>query len=197
MWKQFDETWKDASVPITATASTAFLARGLGNAGKSTKGMYMGQYAFGWNAPRAEWITGFTAPEANAFHNSLGIEASIAHEMTLKVPGNTYNTKVSGVGTIHIYEEKNDRTTHQSPPSNYNPHRHPTTPTRSSLSVTPTRPQAKHGIEVFHIYNGLAGAKEFAGFFNASNPLFKDDKRYAGPLDSIIWKVEDDINFQA
>jgi hypothetical protein len=38
---------------------------------------------------------------------------------------------------------------------------------------------------------------EFAGFFIASNPLFAEDKRYAGPYDSIVWKVEDDIVFKA
>ena len=42
----------------------------------------------------------------------------------------------------------------------------------------------------------VVGAREFEKFFDPQNPAF-GDKRYMGPYDQIIWKVEDDIVFKA
>ena len=63
MWADFNATWKDADVPIFATASEAFLVRGEANAQKSVKGKWFGQYQLGWNGTTDEWIPEFTNPQ--------------------------------------------------------------------------------------------------------------------------------------
>ena len=43
-------------------------------------------------------------PEANEFHNSVGIEFSVAHKLDLKTPGNTYKTKArNGLEAFHCF----------------------------------------------------------------------------------------------
>ena len=56
-------------------------------------GLWFGQYDLGWNGKFDDWTPLFTSPEADAFHNSIGIEFSVAHQMDLKDPGNTYKTQ--------------------------------------------------------------------------------------------------------
>ena len=56
-------------------------------------GLWFGQYDLGWNGKFDDWTPLFTSPEADAFHNSIGIEFSVAHQMDLKDPGNTYKPK--------------------------------------------------------------------------------------------------------
>lgn len=59
-WEAQNATWRDPSTPILATASTAFLLRGAPPA--SMKGMWFGQYAFGWNGKLEDWSAAFTSP---------------------------------------------------------------------------------------------------------------------------------------
>lgn len=147
LWAEANDTWRDPSIPITATASTAFLLRGAPPG--SMKGSYFGQYTFGWNGKIEDWSVQFASPEANDFHNSAGIPFSVAHEMDLKSPGNTYKTK------------------------------------------------GKHGIEVFHLFNSKAGTEVLAEAFKPTSPFFVNEPRYAGPFESVVWKIEDDITFKA
>ena len=133
--------------PFTATASTAKFVRGVPP--KSGKGLWFGQYNLGWNGTFDAWTPLFTSPEADAFHNSVGVEFSVAHQMDLKDPGNTY------------------------------------------------KPKAKIGIEVFHCFNSLAGAKELEKAFQPESPFFVDEPRYVGPYDQVIWKIMDDIDYTA
>lgn len=147
LWAESNETWKDPDVPIFATGSEAFLIRGEVNAQKSCKGKVFGQYQFGYNGKVDDWADGFTSPPANDFHNSVGIEFSVAHKLDLKTPGNTYKTK------------------------------------------------AKNGIEVFHCFNSVEGAKEFSNFFQPDAPAFANEPKYVGPFTQTIWKVVDDINY--
>ena len=88
--------------PFTVTASTAKFVRGAPP--KSTKGLWFGQYNLGWNGKFDEWAPGFTSPQADDFHNSLGVEFSVAHQMNLKDPGNTYKPKAKiGVEVFHCF----------------------------------------------------------------------------------------------
>jgi len=104
MWADFNATWKDADVPIFATASEAFLVRGEANAQKSVKGKWFGQYQLGWNGTTDEWIPEFTNPQATDFHNSVGIEFSVAHKLDLKTPGNAYKTSGKiGIEVFHCF----------------------------------------------------------------------------------------------
>ena len=116
---------------------------------KSVKGKWFGQYDLGWNGKFDDWTPLFTSPEADAFHNSIGIEFSVAHQMDLKDPGNTYKTK------------------------------------------------GKIGIEVFHCFNSLAGAKEGYKAFQPDAPFFVNEPRAVGPYDQVIWKIMDDIDYTA
>jgi hypothetical protein len=56
--------------------------------------------------------------------------------------------------------------------------------------------EAKHGVEVFHLFNSKAGTEQFAQAFVPDSPLFAGEKRYAGPFQQIVWKIEDDIIFK-
>ena len=88
--------------PFTATASTAKFVRGVPL--KSAKGLWFGQYNLGWNGTFDSWTPAFTAPEADAFHNSVGIEFSVAHQMDLKDAGNTYKPKAKiGIEVFHCF----------------------------------------------------------------------------------------------
>lgn len=88
--------------PFTATASVAKFVRGTPP--KSTKGLWFGQYNLGWNGKFDDWTPAFTSPEADAFHNSLGVEFSVAHQMDLKDPGNTYKPKAKiGIEVFHCF----------------------------------------------------------------------------------------------
>jgi len=149
LWAQSNETWKDPNTPIFATGSEAFLVRGEANANKNIKGKYFGQYQLGWNGTIDEWIPQFTVPEANEFHNSVGIEFSVAHKLDLKTPGNAYKTK------------------------------------------------ARNGLEVFHCFNSVDGAKAFEKAFAPDSPFFVNEPKYVGPYVQTIWKVVDDIVFKA
>ena len=149
LWAQSNETWKDPNTPIFATGSEAFLVRGEANANKNIKGKYFGQYQLGWNGTIDEWVPQFTVPEANEFHNSVGIEFSVAHKLDLKTPGNTYKTK------------------------------------------------ARNGLEVFHCFNSVDGAKAFEKAFAPDSPFFVNEPKYVGPYVQTIWKVVDDIVFKA
>ena len=105
LWEEANATWRDASVPISATASTAFLVRGTENAYKSAKGKYFGQYNLGWNGNVKDFIPLFTSPEADEFHNSVGIDYSVAHKIDTKDPGNTYKTKAkSAIEVFHCFD---------------------------------------------------------------------------------------------
>ena len=88
--------------PFTVTASTAKFIRGAPP--KSVKGLWFGQYNLGWNGTFDDWAPAFTSPEADAFHNSLGVEFSVAHQMNLKDPGNTYKPKAKiGIEVFHCF----------------------------------------------------------------------------------------------
>ena len=145
LWASDDIAAFRAPGAFTATASTAQFFRG--EPLKNVKGKWFGQYNLGWNGKFEDWIPEFTSPEADDFHNGVGVEFSVAHTMDLKSPGNTY------------------------------------------------KPKAKIGIEVFHCFNSLQGAKELEKAFNPDSPFFVNEKRYAGPYDQTIWKVMDDIDF--
>lgn len=88
--------------PFTVTASTAKFIRGVPP--KSVKGLWFGQYNLGWNGAFDDWAPAFTSPEADAFHNSLGVVFSVAHQMNLKDPGNTYKPKAKiGIEVFHCF----------------------------------------------------------------------------------------------
>ena len=88
--------------PFTVTASTAKFIRGVPP--KSVKGLWFGQYNLGWNGTFDDWAPAFTSPEADAFHNSLGVVFSVAHQMNLKDPGNTYKPKAKiGIEVFHCF----------------------------------------------------------------------------------------------
>ena len=66
--------------------------------------LWFGQYNLGWNGKFDDWTPAFTSPEADAFHNSLGVEFSVAHQMDLKDPGNTYKPKAKiGIEVFHCF----------------------------------------------------------------------------------------------
>jgi len=57
--------------------------------------------------------------------------------------------------------------------------------------------KAKTGIEVFHLINSKAGGDAMNAAFAPDSPFFKEEKRYVGPYESILWKIEEDIVFKA
>lgn len=56
--------------------------------------------------------------------------------------------------------------------------------------------KAKTGIEVFHLFNSKRGGEELAKVFTPDSPFFADE-RYIGPYEQTLWKIEDDIIFNA
>lgn len=101
LWAEALGTWRDGSVPITATASKAFLARNPERAFQSAKGLWFGQYQLGWDGKPEDWIPLFVNKDADDFHNSVGVEYSVAHVLDTKSPGNTYKTK--GKNAIEVF----------------------------------------------------------------------------------------------
>ena len=57
--------------------------------------------------------------------------------------------------------------------------------------------KAKTGIEVFHLFNSKRGGEELAKVFTPESPFFAGEKRYVGPYEQTLWKIEDDIIFKA
>ena len=99
LWAQFEADGFKKS-PMYAVGGSAFLARGPLD--KPTKGLWFGQYEFGIDCSVQEWTEGFSS--ADDFHNSLGIEASVAHILDTSSPGNSYNTKAkTAISVFHIF----------------------------------------------------------------------------------------------
>ena len=57
--------------------------------------------------------------------------------------------------------------------------------------------KAKTGIEVFHPLQLQARRRELAKVFTPESPFFAGEKRYVGPYEQTLWKIEDDIIFKA